>query len=332
MLLFYLVLIFLLFGTILNERYQKLYIIVSFIVLFILAGFRSSVVGTDTPDYEVYYYRILSGGGIPTEIGWSLLNQLVVYLKGDFQFILILSSLLTLFPLYYIFKKYSYNPMLALFLYYSLYIYLQSFNLIRQIIAVSFCLLAMIYLIKNKKLYFILIVIIASTIHISALFCLPLLFVNKINFKNHLYLILILTSLIVGVLFGEKILSLGGGMLGFDRYIDRFDEESGIGITVFLINLLAVFIIFTTKIRNTHFKLFFAYIIINNLLVNIPFSYRIIYYFSIIQVLYLPYYVQNNTLKHKATAHLLVCLYAIALFLRTAGAGGVIPYYNQLFS
>src|SRR5699024_1308917 len=100
-------------------------------------AFRGLNVGTDTIHYFEIYNTIARGGKTFTEISWKYLNVLVANVFDDFRYVLILSSLLILGPIFYMVKKISTNPLLSIFIYFTIYLYLQSFNIIRQLIAVS---------------------------------------------------------------------------------------------------------------------------------------------------------------------------------------------------
>src|SRR5699024_7439203 len=147
--------VFLLIGVFLEKNKQRFHLTVSFLILFFLSAFRDISIGTDTESYEGIFNRVLLGGQIVQEAGWYYFNKVVVLLGGDFRWVLILSSLLVITPIYRVSRRYSFNPCLSIFLFYSLYFYLQSFNIMRQIIAVSILLLFIPFLFDKKYFYFI---------------------------------------------------------------------------------------------------------------------------------------------------------------------------------
>jgi len=329
---FYVLSVFLLLGALINSRQQKLFIVVSFIILFILAAFRDTNVGTDTLGYERIFLRIKAGGTAIQEIGWQALNKIVIYFNGGFEDLLIVSSLLILTPVFYVAKKYSVNPMLSIFLYYAFYLYLQSFNITRQSIAISIILCAYILLINKKNLFFVLLVLLAATFHTTALLCLPLIFVNRIPDKPIIYLVLMGLTMVMGWVLSDYIINRLANLLGYENYL-KWDELDGSGgLYLIILNAFFVFVLFTAKNRGVLFKLFFVFIVMANLTVKVPYGYRLIFYFTIIQVLYLPYFINNNKLlKARPLIFLLIVLYAYLVFSRSAGKGGVIPYINTLF-
>jgi len=329
---FYLLSVFLLVGAFVNSKRQKPFMFFSFVVLFVLSGFRDSSVGTDTAAYEELFLHLSKGGTIIQEVGWRFLNKVVIYFDGEFQHVLMLSSLLTLIPIFYISKKYSLNPMLSIFLYFAFYIYLQSFNITRQTLAVSVIFMAYPFLLNRKPLFFILLVCLASAFHLTALICLPLIFVDKIPDKKLIYLALMAFSMIISVFLSDLIIRYLSRIIGYEHYLDIFGiEELAVGYYLVVLNAFFLFVLFTARNRGLLFKLFFIYVVLANLMVKVPFGYRLIYYFTVIQVLYLPYFVYNNKLKPRDVAFGIVVFYAYLVFYRSAGNGGIIPYDNILF-
>lgn len=329
--LFYLISVFLLLGSFIKRKFQNLYIYISFVLLFILSAFRGVTVGTDTSGYKLLFSRLEEGYPIRQEIGWQYLNKLIINLGGSFEDLLIVSSLFVLVPIFYTVKKYSPNPMLSLFIYFSLYLYLQSFNITRQAIAVSIVFSAIPFLINNRFWFFSFFIVLASTFHITALLCLPLIFINKIPDKKLLYIILISGALIIGVFATEIIFLKSAELFGYDQYIDKTETGVQTGIFLLALNAMAILILLTEKNRGLLFKLFIFYIIFANLTARIPYGHRIISYFSIIQILYLPYFLKESKKQFKPLVLSLIVVYSYLVFYRNAGSGDIVPYINTLF-
>lgn len=328
---FYLLSVFLLFGAFLTPSHQRFYLFISFIILFILAAFREVSVGTDTQGYEELFYRLKRGIPIRQEIGWQYLNKIVIYFGGGFEYVLIVSSLLVLLPVFFVSKNYSDNPMLSIFLYFAFYIYLQSFNITRQTIAVSIVLIAYTFLLKNQYWRYCLIIGVASLFHITALLCLPLVFIDRVPDKKFIFLALIGGSLLFGVVFSNFILINSASLFGYENYLERFDSGVGVGVFLLALNAFGVFVVFSARDRGTLFKLFIVYIVFANLTSAVPFGYRIIFYFTIVQILFLPSFVRANVFKPPQLAFFLVIIYAYIVFSRSAGSGEIVPYINILF-
>src|SRR5690606_19533763 len=105
----------------------------------------------------------------------------------------------------------------------------------------------------------------------------------------------------------------------YGHYLRWAELEGAVGLYLIALNAFFVFVLFTAKNRGILFKLFFVFIILANLTAKVPYGYRLIFYFTIIQVLYLPYFINNNKLKVKPLMFVLIVMYAYLIFYRSAG-------------
>ena len=117
----------------------------------IIAGIRYDV-GTDYKGvYEPLFEEILSGKQEfrlrSIEVGYILLNKLVIWLGGNFNFLMFLTSLITIVPIYLGLQHYKdkINTTFAFFLFMLLF-YQKSFNLVRQMMSVAIVFFGFIYL------------------------------------------------------------------------------------------------------------------------------------------------------------------------------------------
>lgn len=333
MLIYITIFLFLFLGVFLKPRKQYIYLLISFLVLFFLSAFRDVNIGTDTSSYALLFKRVESGHTLHRqEIGWYYFNKLIIYLGGNFQWVLISSTLLTLCPVFLVVRKYSLNPMLSIFLFFAFYIYLQSFNITRQVVSVSLIFGSLPFLIERKHKYYLIGVFASGLIHITAFLCLPLIYIKKISYHRIWWVLIVLTSLIFGALLSNILLPKIAGILGYSHYLSRFDSgDAEAGLFLLLTNIFALFLIVTSSKKSIYLQLFFVYIIFYNVVASVPFAYRLVYYFSIVQLLFLPYYIYHNKLKHRYAALFIILVYATLFFIRTFGAGGVVPYKGTLF-
>ena len=84
---------------------NKLLFIASFFVFLFYAGFRDVSVGTDTENYSFHFDLVASGSLLNSEPLWYLTNKVVFLLGGNFQIMLVVSSFLTLAPVFYVLYK-----------------------------------------------------------------------------------------------------------------------------------------------------------------------------------------------------------------------------------
>lgn len=330
---------FLLLGIILlvlslRKKTNKILLFLIFSVLFVLSAFRDFSIGTDTEGYLMLFERLKYGIDIRQEPLWQLLNKLIIYMGGDFEALLMASAFLILFPIFYVSKKYSVNPILSIFFYYTLYFYFASMNITRQTVAVSFVLLAMMFLYEKKKKWFFIFVFIAAGFHTSAIAAIILYFHNRLPKKKEgFYLVIAGVTIFIGIFVSDFIFGLAGRLFGYERYVENYELGTFTGNFFYLL-ILNVFLYFIMKINDNRgylFKMFFIFIILTNLTIRIPFGDRFILYFAIIQIIYLPYLMYNNKLDIKPFVSVVIIMYAFTMFFRKFGAGEIVPYINTLF-
>jgi hypothetical protein len=335
---FYGLSILLLLGALPRPKNQDVFLLFSFLILFFISAYRGISVGTDTVNYESYFEQLKSGTGWvrdKVEPGWILVNDMVISYGGEFRDVLIISTLLTLIPLFYVAKKYSYNPMLTISLYYLLYMYIYSLNITRQIIAVNIVLVGLVLLSRNRRLIFVLIVFLASLVHVSALIAIPLVFIYKAPSRNLTMVGCVLIAMMLGI-FGLEYIYRLVAMTEYGRYLTSYESGNKIGNFAYLLifNSFFVFILLTIKKTTIEVKLFFAFVLLLNLTMRIPLGGRILMYFSIYQVIFYPYYLRNlrsNDKWMRLVVCLIVIVFSYSFFYRLFGAGEILPYTNVLF-
>lgn len=336
MYLFILLAVVLLLGALIRPRNQSIYLLCSYLILLFLSAFRDISVGTDTESYEAIFHQIVNYNNevLRVEYGWIFLNEIILFLGFDFRGVIVLSSFLILTLVFLVVKKYSYNPMLSISLFYLLYFYFFSFNITRQLIAVSIVLIGIVLILRGKKNLFFLSVILASIFHQSALIALIILFFNKITNKKSFLILYIIISMVLG-LFGANLISKIIDYTGYGYYVENYNNNSFLGNSFLLIlfNSFFIYLIFCIREISGEFKIFYFFIIMLNLTILIPFGSRFILYFSIYQILFFPYFIysisQNNNVKLLSV--LIVLLYSFLIFLTSIGGGNILPYSNIFF-
>lgn len=321
-------------NLIFYKRKSILLLGVSFVVLLLFAGYRGENVGTDTLQYYNHYLYMKAGAKLLTEPLWKFLLQSVVFLHGDFQTVLVLSSILTLLPIFFVVYKVSPYPLLAIFLYVALYYYFYSFNIIRQSIALSFGLLSIYFFLDKKRLLFVFAGIIAIMFHYSAaIVLLGLLifrFVKKVSKVQEM--IIISASFFIGLFVNNYFQSFFQNYF-YSNYVST-KELSFFGNLILLLGLNTLFLIIqkVIKVKNDWYYLFFYFIVLSNLLIRIPFGNRFTMYYGITMIIFFPFLIDNNKLpiKDKGLIFALVVSYALFTLFVAWGNGGILPYSNIL--
>lgn len=173
-----------------NQTLNNFYKYVSFLILLIISGFRGLNVGNDT----IHYVRAFSNfNGISDsfriyvdryEIGYRILNGVVSTFTNNPHVLLLCCAFITLFCFYKFVYKNSKYPWLSILLFVLLMYFVNSMCIMRQYIAIGLSCIAISYLVENKKIKYLIFVLLATTFHFSAIFVLLLLPLSIIKINN----------------------------------------------------------------------------------------------------------------------------------------------------
>lgn len=264
MLIYFILLInILLFGFIANHvkdsKVRVIYLIIVFFLLMLIASLRDPSVGIDLNLHYGKNYLLIKNyswnqiqaysNRTTYEIGYCYFCKLLSTINPNIQFFIATTSIFSILPVEILVYKYSedYCMSSVLFLCYCLfYMYM---NIIRQALAVGVVCIACIVLMSNKSekiknIGFILLVVIASTIHQSAILCLLLLIVRKVKFNPQKGMLVIPVGVIVLVnyqILYNIIIKILGETNKYERYIDSITEGVGSFNMQSLANFFLVF-------------------------------------------------------------------------------------------
>ncbi|MBO5955122.1 MAG: EpsG family protein [Clostridia bacterium] len=220
---------------------------IAIVLLILFAALRSCEVGYDVANYRLNFDLLAEthewSEGHGFEFGFQIITFLIAILyKGQFGFTLtmiIYSSIIVLCADYAT-KKLTKNNTLAMFLFVTIDTYFRGLNQIRQMIAVSILMIAMVFVKEKKLLKYVVTCLIAALFHKVALIFIPLYFLFTINFKYYLHYILIALVAAVFCLFNGFIIKIISLILNLDLY-DKY-ILTNYGIMAFsLVGYLEVF-------------------------------------------------------------------------------------------
>lgn len=281
--------------------------------------------------WDIIRDPISSGGHM--EIGWLLLTKFISFFSGNLQVYLAIIAILQFIPIAYIIGKYSKSVVLSYFIFACLGFYIHFFSGIRQMLALSIVLLAFDQLYRKKYAWYVFIVLLASSIHSSALFFLILwpLYKMRISFIASVIIIL---AIVVLMPFYQSFLSTVVDVLFDSRYGDYLEGE-GSAFTMFIVYSFFLLLSFINKDKSPFLNYLRVTLIVGiagqslGVLNNGAIT-RIGYYFNVFLMLLLPEVVY--TFKKKSERNI-VSLLAIVLlcvfFVLTTtpyNSSGVIPY------
>ncbi|MGN0023736.1 MAG: EpsG family protein [Elusimicrobiaceae bacterium] len=334
---FYIIIFFLLLLLSISAPKNKVIFILCIIALTALAGFRGINIGADTHAYYDYFRSFYKGYSGHMEPLWNCLNFVIAHIGLNFNVFLLLVSAFTLGPIAFVLWKELKNPQFGLFLYYALYAYCNSFNGMRQYLAISWVCLSFYFLYHNKNYKFFITILLSTLIHYSAIIGLIVFPFKYFNLKN----ILVYSSLIITLVLGMTIFPKLNLQFLYGHYASYMESSYWIRESVLqtaflavLMNIYFICITFTAnqKIKNGYYyKILFVGLLIMNLTVQIEMFARIILYFTIIQVLFVPQYLKSMFLSpiQKLFFNLIFLAYFSAIFFKILilGNGGIYSIY-----
>ena len=224
--------------------------------LILISALRMSTVGADLQNYLVRFDVIAetpwNNLNILNELwgfeyGFLLLNKIISIFTNDSRILIYVTSFFINFSFSYFIYKYSEKPYLSFYLFVAFNFFGTSLNLVRLFLAGSILLYSIKYLEEKKLAKFVLIVLLATTFHSSALIFIFAYFLKDFKLNEKFYFIM---AIIGGIflLFGDSILTIMlkyGSSFYYDRYGENVGSGDGLMFLIFLVILL-IFIIFTS--------------------------------------------------------------------------------------
>lgn len=192
-----------------NNRNKKIYLTIVFGCLLLVSMLRSSSVGTDMSVYYSKYYpkfaeadwdsitRVTRSGH--WEWGYCALNKLLCYFSTEPQFLIIVTSIISIIPVAVFIYKNSGDVVFSAVFFVGYHIFAFFLNATRQSIAFAIALFGIEKLKQKQYFFFLVYSLIAAMIHTSSAVCLIMLILDRIELKkNDLYLLTAATVAIVG--------------------------------------------------------------------------------------------------------------------------------------
>lgn len=286
-----------------DKRESTLYFILFFLI-FIFSAFREGI-GTDYYSYEMLF---LNSETSYSEIGFVTLNKVLHFFSSDSRIFFIVSSLIILIPFAISIYSNSLSPIYSLLLFIALY-YFHSLNLVRQFMVIAiFQLYGVNYIIEKKLFLYILLVIILTSIHFSAIILIPFYFIVRKKYHFFLYFGTWLFSLtflfnkykLLDLIYNnfsnvsEKI-AYNTKIVTYYNTLGNILVEEKTYYRLILFNLFfLVFLSFKDKLLVYDkryviwFNLYFISILFRNVFNNYAALYRLQYYFEISFIFLLP--------------------------------------------
>ena len=165
--------------------------------------------GTDYFYTYIPQFRIIANGGDSYyEFGFFWLNKIVGFFTSNGQWMIAVCSVITIGIMYRQIFRMSKNYALSILLLYLSFVYFVSLNNIRQSLAAVFLLIAIEALIDNKKIKFIILVLLASSIHRVSMIFIILIIADQLSFSACFYAMTSLAMFGVGKIIAPRLLAI----------------------------------------------------------------------------------------------------------------------------
>lgn len=315
---------------------------VPLIALALFAGIRSHRVGTDSWSYTRKFRYELPIENYEfndfVELGYQVLEYFLLSITHNYFWLFFLTALLVVGCHLLIAKKYSLDYPLSIIIFFTLGSYIFFFNGLRQGLAMAIITLATPYFLEKKLYKFLMVIVVASLFHKSALLMIPIYFLANLNISSfYKILISFIASLIISRVV---IVELAATNYRYETYTQESEDPGGFMILGFYvaIGLLLYIIKYFYKIEDKIYsKLLVFYAIgiafmipIAMLKTNPSGPQRLIYYFTWALILLIPISLKyiNNKLVYVTS----IALAVVFFILTTSKFGNLTPYMiNPIF-
>ncbi len=320
-----------------------------FMILFLCSAFRFNV-GNDYSQYTQTAHEASVGGYVVTEPGFNWLVRLVYGVCGGeyYEVVFALFALFTLVLFLKVMYEQSEDFAFAFFLFMTLGLYFQTFNTVRYYLVLAMALYSIRFCLQRDWIKFICWILLASLFHKSVLIVIPIYWIAAFIWKKWFIITCVITS---AVCFAAKKYVLKLALILYPSYENTVFLEGGTSVVTILRCLLVLglylwYIRYNKKndIHNgkeqeirMYAQLNFLALICCVFFSFLPVVTRIVYYFSVNQILMLPMVtagIADETARKKVKYLIIAfCALYFLVFLMMAGQPGVrlLPYRSWLF-
>lgn len=331
-----------------TNKNKRAYLVVVFFVLCLVMAFRGISVGTDTKLYVSIFRNYSRTSWLDilmfkdTFIGFAIFNKIVSMISLNSHAILIAAAVLTCYLTARFIYKNSKHVVYSTALFVLFYHYLNCFNIFRQYIAIMIVVNALPLLVKKETVKYILVCLLAMSIHNTAIMALCLLPLSRMEFNKHsviMYTVIMFFTVFLVPFAMSKfaIFFPHYGMYFENQYMNYSGYGLLILIMIYCIISLLAFITRNNDCNDDEKRKFMLLLMINNLsiIANIMsyryfILYRVSLYYSIYLIIFIP--MVFDRFKKKYILYLMFFLIMLIPFTSKliTNDGQVVPYKTDI--
>lgn len=297
-----------------EKKYNNFFIIFTGILLLIISSSRVFELGTDLDQYIgrflnfplKEYSEILQSGvdGSFKDLMFYLFSKILSNIGISVRGYISILSAIFLFTVFRLIKKYSSLPLLSIILFISLGYLFFSFTGLRQAMAMAFTISSLIHLKEKRINAFVLLVLIGSLFHSSALIFLIVYPISKIKFNKIQFLILGL-GFFITIFFDGLIRQLIQIFAWNETLASYADQDIALSYSGFIIQLSVYLfcLYYKDKLISQNqsniilYNVLFLGLFFQIFAVVIAEFFRISMYFSIFSIVLVPMAIQSENRK-----------------------------------
>jgi hypothetical protein len=197
-----------------DEKKRKYLLLSLILVVAILVGFRDPFLWSDSGGYVVSFDQFtntlssFSFNDRPagyTEMGFYLLSSIIKSFTDNSTIYLLIISILTCLFLYKFADQYCMFPLIGFCVYMGRFLPGRNMIQIRAALAIAIIICGTGYITKQKMWKFLLVILLAYTLHHSSIIILPVYFMNKLNIKKSYIVIGLIVAFVLAGFYGGTI-------------------------------------------------------------------------------------------------------------------------------
>lgn len=316
---------------------KKSFLFFSYLQMVCLLGLRALSVGIDTKTYSQHFLYIKEGLKNIEEPGATLLIKFVLLFTNNVQMMFVIYAVLTIACMYYYIVIMSKDIYISVLLYESMLFYYFAFNGMRQALAFAITSVALVKLNQNRWLTSLMIIIVASSVHRSALIFLLVWLLKKIDLQyKQIYVGGTIMMSGIALIFGNIMTLVATKLFPvYASYLSTEWVQKGnilnplLYMVLFLICAFYYFRKEELKGDNNILILILSIgVILYFMSIRVMIVTRIVYYFSITVITLLPNIISTfrNTIKKQWSVLVILCLTIYNIILIQRNAHGIMPY------
>ena len=317
---------------------KKMFCIGSGTIYFLVAALRSSYVGGDSFNYR-RMFELLADKNIKFAFAYSekdpifnVLLSLLGKVTDNYSVLFAIVAVLFTITVWVYIYKYSDDPVLSVIVLLAFNLYQFSLTGMRQTIAISFVVLAIMAVHEEKKIQPYIWVLIASLFHSSALVCLSIPILSKIRIST-IAIRIAPIPLMICFIFRNSIAGMLVGLMSERGYgIDLSASGYTMMLVIFILYLIVALFVeeyaYFDKKYYISYMLLIVAVFFETLVTAQNIFFRIAFYFLIVLITVVPNVAERaiNKNSRKILKVVLYVVLSVQYLFYTVGSCNVLPY------